>query len=118
LASDTGLVGLGLFLLAFITAMGESAMAYRNAVDPTARIFALAAVCAIPVFLACIAFDNALLYVLPVAQFPLSLAVIASRLASFNAATAPATQKSFPPRNETLRLPRRPVGRRFASTRA
>ena len=81
LLSDTGIIGLSLFILSLLSSLGDAAQAYAGSPgDGPARLFALTALCTIPTFLICMAFDNALLYVLPVAQFPFALAAIAASL--------------------------------------
>lgn len=112
LLSDTGVIGLALFLASLLCSMLEGIRAYRRSTAQMSRIFSIAAICGVPVFLVCLAFDNALLYVLPVAQFPMAFAAIASRLSEQH------KQCRRPPRSDgddrVLWLRRRPLGRRFA----
>jgi hypothetical protein len=112
LASDVGIIGLGLFVAVLLIAIGESIAAHRSAPPGMARVFALAGACAIPVFLVCMAFDNALLYVLPVAQYPLAFAAIGTQLAAMKAATTEVKQSA---RQSGMKwLSRRMPGERFA----
>jgi len=116
LLADVGIIGLSLFASAMILAIFQAIWAYRLTTEPMARTFATAAICAIPVFLVCMATDNALLYVLPAAQFPMAFAGIASRLATAGkTATVPAVAARPV---DALRLPRRAVGQRLADPRA
>jgi O-antigen ligase len=80
LASDTGAIGLGLYVAMHLAAFALAIRSYRRAQSDIARIFAIAAACALPAFWVCMAFDNALLYVLPVAQIPTALAAVAGSL--------------------------------------
>jgi hypothetical protein len=82
---DVGFIGLGLFGFAALASLIGAARALRRARavrNDVAATFAVAGICSVPVFLVCMAFDNALLYVLPVAQFPFALGAIASGLAA------------------------------------
>jgi len=116
LLADVGIIGLSLFAAALILAIFQAVAAYRYSTEPLARTFAAAAICAIPVFMVCMATDNALLYVLPAAQFPMALAGIASRLATVK--KPPAIQAVAARPADSLWLPRRAVGQRFADPRA
>jgi len=112
LASDTGLIGVALFVVSILLALVDAIRAYRRSTEESARIFSLAAICALPMFLFIIALDNALLYVLPVAQFPLSFAAIASRLSVSNPVAASKVGRRAMPQRRWLR--RRTAGERFA----
>jgi O-antigen ligase len=112
LAADTGTVGLGLYMAMHLCAFAMAIGAYRRSRGGMARIFSVAAACALPVFWVCMAFDNSLLYVLPVAQFPTALAAIAWRLSTISTSdrveNLPSTRPGAP------LLARRRVGQRFA----
>lgn len=113
LAADTGSIGLGLYIAMHLAAFGSASLAYRRSRTDMARIFSIAALCSLPVFWICMAFDNALLYVLPVAQLPTAFAAIASSLSLIptNASPTEKVGKSA----DTFFLPRRRMGQRFAS---
>lgn len=116
LLADTGIIGLSLFALTLILGIFQAIGAYHHATEPLTHTFATAAICAIPVFMACMATDNALLYVLPAAQFPMALAGIASRLATSRKPTT--IQAVYIKPVDALWLPRRAIGQRLADPRA
>jgi hypothetical protein len=109
LLSDTGLIGATLFVLSVGVAGLDAGRALRRARQPMGHAFAVAAICAGPVFLVCMGFDNALLYVIPVAQLPFALSAIASRLSVASQTTQPAMPHAT---LETVRwLPLQPLRR-------
>jgi O-antigen ligase len=113
LAADTGIVGLGLYVAMHLSAWGTAWLAYRRSTHEMARVFSVAALCVLPAFWVCMAFDNALLYVLPVAQLPTAFAAIASSL-SLSRGDTPRGEIRPQPQQVRL-LPRRRIGQRFAS---
>jgi len=70
LLADTGLVGLGLYLLVIIGCMKNLWTIYRGANHPLVRSLSLVGLCMFPAYLVSMGFDNVLNYVLPVSQFP------------------------------------------------
>jgi hypothetical protein len=114
---DVGFIGLGLFGFAALASLIGAARALRRAraaCNDVAATFAVAGICSVPVFLVCMAFDNALLYVLPVAQFPFALGAIASGLATGPVAiTASSSGRSGVVMSQSFWLPRRLSGMRL-----
>lgn len=113
LAADTGVIGLGLYIAMHLTAWGTALLAHRRSKTDAARIFSIAALCGLPVFWICMAFDNALLYVLPVAQLPTAFAAIASALSFIPIKPGPTEPTAEI--EDTVFLTRRRVGQRFAT---
>lgn len=113
LAADTGAIGLGLYVAMHLSAWGSALLAYRRSRTDMARIFSIAALCSLPVFWICMAFDNALLYVLPVAQLPTAFAAIASSLSLIP--TNAGWRENMGNPSDAFFLPRRQVGERFAT---
>jgi hypothetical protein len=70
LLSDTGIVGLGLFLLTIFSSIAASWQAYRHKPRPVVRFLAVCVVASFPALLFCMGFDNVLNYVLPATQYP------------------------------------------------
>jgi O-antigen ligase len=73
LLADTGIVGLGLYLLIVLSSMRSLWAIYRSASHPMIRHLSLLGLCVFPVYLVCMGFDNVLNYVLPAEQFPFAL---------------------------------------------
>jgi hypothetical protein len=73
LLSDTGIVGLGLYLLAVFSSMKSLWGIYRCATHPMARYLSLLGLSIFPAYLVCMGFDNVLNYVLPAEQYPFAL---------------------------------------------
>ena len=70
LLADTGLIGLGLYLLIVLSSLKSLWAIYRGDRHPMTRYLGLLGLCVFPVYLVCMGFDNVLNYVLPAAQFP------------------------------------------------
>ena len=77
LLSDTGLVGLVLYVTAVLVGAASGWRTSRTACDPTARSLGVAAACAFPTFLVCMGFDNVLNYALPAGQYPFAFVGLA-----------------------------------------
>lgn len=105
LLSDTGIIGLGLFLSVLVSSAIISARLYRRSTNSAQKVFALAATATVPALMVCMAFDNALLYVCAVAQYPLMFCSIAIGLNACEPAIEKATKKT------DQRLPMIPVHR-------
>jgi hypothetical protein len=78
LLADTGLVGVGLYLLAMLSAMCAMWRTYRTHDNRLVQYLALFAFCAFPTYMVCMAFDNVINYTLCAAQYPFALAGIVS----------------------------------------
>jgi hypothetical protein len=70
LLADTGIVGLGLYLLTVFISMKTLWGIYHSASHPVARYLSLLGLSIFPAYLVCMGFDNVLNYVLPAEQFP------------------------------------------------
>jgi O-antigen ligase len=81
LLCDTGLIGLGLYLLAVLVIMAKSVFILRRASEPGTRVAALAALCGYPALLVCMGFDNVINFVLVAGQYPAIFAGLAIGLA-------------------------------------
>ena len=70
LLSDTGVVGLGLYLLMIGSCMVALWRTYRSTSHPVVRYLSIAAFSMFPAYMFCMGFDNVLNYVLPAGQYP------------------------------------------------
>jgi len=70
LLSDTGVVGLGLYLLMIGSCMLALWRVHRSTSHPLLRYLSIAAFSMFPAYLFCMAFDNVLNYALPAGQYP------------------------------------------------
>jgi hypothetical protein len=70
LLADTGVIGLGLYLMIMISAMKTLWGIYHRANHPLTRYLSIVGLCMFPAYLACMGFDNVLNYVLPAGQYP------------------------------------------------
>jgi hypothetical protein len=106
--SDTGVIGLGLYVGAILISMIAAGRVYWRARNRASRYVGMLAVISFPVAMVCMAFDNVLNYALPAGQYPLAFTGVALGLAKSAAArqvplaatrdTAPiAEQRDRPP---------------------
>lgn len=69
-ASDTGIIGLSLFITTLISCMVSAWRVSRASSSAVVQVFCMGVLAGMPAFMVCMMFDNALLYVLCAAQYP------------------------------------------------
>ena len=81
LLSDTGLIGLGLWLLAVACCLREAWLALRRDGRPTTRVLALSTLAGFPALMFCMGFDNVVNYALVAGQYPFAFMGLVAGLA-------------------------------------